>query len=228
MLLLPRLDADALLHEGALQVSAGASSRTRSSSRRTGAAASDDPEFELADTGVFDDDRYFDVFVEYAKAAPNDILIRITVANRGPEAARAARAADALVPQHLVVGPHGRGLLAEAAHRARRARASVVAEHATLGALRAATPTRAGVGRTPTTARSPRTRPTRSGSSASPNRTPYVKDAFHDYVVHGRRDAVNPAGDGHQGGARTTSSTCRRAARRRSACASPAGSRRGA
>src|ERR1700691_5643570 len=44
-------------------------------------------EFELADTGVFDEDRYFDVFVEYAKAAPDDILIRLTVANRGPEAA---------------------------------------------------------------------------------------------------------------------------------------------
>ena len=46
-----------------------------------------DPEFELTDTGVFDENRYFDVFVEYAKAAPDDILIRITVWNRGPEAA---------------------------------------------------------------------------------------------------------------------------------------------
>ena len=46
-----------------------------------------DPEFELIDTGVFDQDRYFDVFVEYAKAEVNDILIRITVTNRGPDAA---------------------------------------------------------------------------------------------------------------------------------------------
>jgi hypothetical protein len=46
-----------------------------------------DPEYELLDTGVFDQDRYFDVFVEYAKAAPQDILIRITAHNRGPEAA---------------------------------------------------------------------------------------------------------------------------------------------
>src|ERR1700687_2392584 len=45
------------------------------------------PEFELLDTGVFDDDRYFDVFVEYAKADIEDILIKITVTNRGPEAA---------------------------------------------------------------------------------------------------------------------------------------------
>ncbi|HEY0076284.1 MAG TPA: hypothetical protein VGB77_19450, partial [Abditibacteriaceae bacterium] len=48
----------------------------------------DEWEWEILDSGVFDEDRYFDVFVEYAKAAPNDILIQITIANRGPEAAR--------------------------------------------------------------------------------------------------------------------------------------------
>jgi len=46
-----------------------------------------DFEYELLDTGVFDQDRYFDVFVEYAKASPEDILIQITIYNRGPEAA---------------------------------------------------------------------------------------------------------------------------------------------
>ena len=46
-----------------------------------------EPEYELLDTGIFDDDRYFDVLVEYAKAAPEDILIRISAVNRGPEAA---------------------------------------------------------------------------------------------------------------------------------------------
>ena len=45
------------------------------------------PEYELLDTGIFDDDRYFDITVEYAKAAPNDVLIRLTVVNRGPEPA---------------------------------------------------------------------------------------------------------------------------------------------
>src|SRR5437588_875646 len=48
----------------------------------------DEPEFELLDTGIFDEDRYFDVVVEYAKSTPDDILVRITVSNRGPEAAR--------------------------------------------------------------------------------------------------------------------------------------------
>src|SRR5499433_838411 len=45
-------------------------------------------EYELLDTGIFDDNRYFDVFVEYAKASPEDLCIRISVVNRGPEAAR--------------------------------------------------------------------------------------------------------------------------------------------
>ena len=44
-------------------------------------------EYELIDTGIFDDDRYFDVFVEYAKAAPEDVLIKVSIYNRGPEAA---------------------------------------------------------------------------------------------------------------------------------------------
>src|SRR5262249_22261895 len=47
----------------------------------------DQPEYDLLDTRVFDSDRYFDVFVEYAKAAPEDVLIKITVCNRGPETA---------------------------------------------------------------------------------------------------------------------------------------------
>src|SRR5205823_703311 len=47
----------------------------------------DELEFELLETGIFDDDRYFDVFAEYAKAGPQDLLMRVTVHNRGPEAA---------------------------------------------------------------------------------------------------------------------------------------------
>ena len=54
---------------------------------RTGNEESWTPEFELIETGVFDDDRYFDVVVEYAKAGVEDILVRVTVTNHGPEAA---------------------------------------------------------------------------------------------------------------------------------------------
>jgi hypothetical protein len=46
-----------------------------------------EPEYELIDTGVFDDDRYFDVFIDYAKASPEDLLVRITAYNRGPSPA---------------------------------------------------------------------------------------------------------------------------------------------
>src|SRR5690348_12975209 len=47
----------------------------------------EEPEFEIIDTGLFDDDRYFDVDIEYAKAGPNDILMRLTITNRGPDPA---------------------------------------------------------------------------------------------------------------------------------------------
>ena len=84
-----------------------------------------DLEYELLDTGIFDDDRYFDVEVEYAKAGPDDILMLVTAHNRGPGRGDAARAADAVVPQHVVVGRR-RGAAAVAAgptarRRARRA-----------------------------------------------------------------------------------------------------------
>ena len=52
-----------------------------------GARSRTDFEYELLDTGIFDDDRYFDIEVEYAKASPDDIAVRISVTNRGPEAA---------------------------------------------------------------------------------------------------------------------------------------------
>ncbi len=61
------------------------------------------PEFELINTGIFNEDRYFDVFVEYAKGSPDDILIRIEAINRGPGSRGASPAADALVSQHLVL-----------------------------------------------------------------------------------------------------------------------------
>ncbi len=62
------------------------------------------PELELINTGAFNDDRYFDIFVEYAKGSPEDILIRITAANRGACSRGIASAAHALVPQHMVLG----------------------------------------------------------------------------------------------------------------------------
>ena len=57
---------------------------------------------ELLDTGVFDDDQYFDVFVEAAKGEADDILVKITAVNRGPDAADLHLPADAVVPERLV------------------------------------------------------------------------------------------------------------------------------
>ncbi|MGI9046583.1 MAG: hypothetical protein ACR2FI_07300 [Burkholderiales bacterium] len=60
-----------------------------------------DPPFTLLDTGAFNDNRYWDVEVRYAKATPDEIHARIIAHNRGPESATLACAADAMVPQHL-------------------------------------------------------------------------------------------------------------------------------
>ena len=56
------------------------------------------PEYELIDTGVFDGGRYWDVTVDYAKAAPDDICLRVQVRNAGPERRQARAAADPVVP----------------------------------------------------------------------------------------------------------------------------------
>ena len=55
--------------------------------KQNGQRSRKEMEYELLDTGIFNEDRYFDVFIEYAKAGPEDILIKITAFNRGPEAA---------------------------------------------------------------------------------------------------------------------------------------------
>ena len=67
-----------------------------------GQRSREEMEYELLDTGVFNEDRYFDVFVEYAKEGPEDILVKITAVNRGPEAADLHLFAYALVPKRLV------------------------------------------------------------------------------------------------------------------------------
>ena len=151
----------------------------------TNAAVRIEPEYELIDTGVFDDDRYFDVEVEYAKAAPDDVLFRITVANRGPGRAPTAPAADAVVPQHLVVA---------AEHR--EPRCGRVERPTPVGASRSTTRSAVHLHvRGPRRCCSARTRPTPSGCWGSANSTPFVKDGINDHVVGGRRP-VNPDGDG--------------------------------
>ena len=143
-------------------------------------------EYELLDTGVFDSDRYFDVFVEYAKTDPEDVLIQISVHNRGPETATDSSASDALVSQHMVVG-RGRGeahaAKGPATERSWR-RIAQLGDHTAL--LRRA-------------ARNCCSRKMRSNAErlwGRSNPSPYVKDAFHDYVISGKQEAVNPSQTG--------------------------------
>ena len=96
-------------------------------------------EYELLDTGVFDEDRYFDVFVEYAKASPEDILIQITRSQPRARGGRAARPADALVPQPVVLArrlPNGRSCSRSPACRRSVVKASDTEAGRTLPLLR--------------------------------------------------------------------------------------------
>jgi hypothetical protein len=143
------------------------------------------PEYELLDTGVFDDDRYFDVMVEYAKASSDDILIRITITNRGPEAA----------PLHLLPTLWFRNTWSWDPGTPRpRMRESVSrpgwrvieAEHLSLGRRWLSVEGAAELLFTENDTNKRRL-------WGAPNPSAYVKDAFDDYVVGGRLDAVNPA-----------------------------------
>ena len=112
--MVPGLDADALVDAVALPLPAGARSpTTRARRRERAAAAAASPSTSCSTPACFDDDRYWDVAVDYAKAAPDDICMRVTVAQRGPGRRDAARAADAVVPQHLVLGRRRRGAAAD-------------------------------------------------------------------------------------------------------------------
>jgi len=145
------------------------------------------PEFELLDMGIFDDDRYFDVFVEYAKAAPEDILMRVTVHNRGPEAATIH------VLPHLWFRntwswekDHHKPNL-----RAVRGGSAVAVEHEELGTFEFS-PGATGDGKILPELLFCENETNCRRLYDEENVTGFFKDAFHDYLVHGIKDAVNP------------------------------------
>ena len=153
-----------------------------------------DPEYELADTGAFDGERYFDVFAEYAKGAPDDILVRITVANRGPEPATIHLLPTLWFRNTWSWGREGMDGYHTKPHLRRARDGVVLAEHETLGRFRLV----AGNG---PDGRAPTLLFTENETNAehlfgATNASPYTKDAFHSYVVAGKSDAVNPAGVG--------------------------------
>jgi hypothetical protein len=138
-------------------------------------------EYELLDTGIFDQNRYFDVFVEYAKADPEDILIRISVHNRGPEAAELD-----LLPTLWFRNTWSWGQDSIKPTIRQLENGAVLASHAELG------------DRTLDCDGSPELLFTENESNISrlwgqSNPSPYVKDAFHEYVIAAKRDSVNPS-----------------------------------
>ncbi len=141
------------------------------------------PEYELLDTGVFDDNRYFDVFVEYAKADVDDILIQITVANRGPEAANLR-----LLPTVWFrnIWSWGSNDPRPELHQSRNSSSPVIElNHPGFG------------NRWLHCEGSPELLFTENETNAhrlwgSDNATPYVKDGINDYIVQGMHSAVNP------------------------------------
>jgi hypothetical protein len=156
-----------------------------------------DMEYELLDTGVFKDDRYFDVFVEYAKGAAEDILVKITAANRGPDTAEL----------HLLPTLWFRNDWSKWIAESNRApekpdlkqieapagTTAVSAAHSLLGAFILSCE-----GDVPLLFTENETNHARlfPGQEKQKNESPYVKDGINDCVVHGRQDAVNPGQQG--------------------------------
>ncbi|HWC20082.1 MAG TPA: hypothetical protein VG498_23915 [Terriglobales bacterium] len=145
------------------------------------ARSRDEFEYELLDTGIFDEDRYFDVFVEYAKEDPEDLLIRISVHNRGSE--------DADIYVLPTLWFRNTWSWAEGACkptlRQLNGGGRILASHPQLG------------DRTLHFEGNPELLFTENESNAArlwggTNSSPYVKDAFHEYLIAGKREVVNP------------------------------------
>jgi hypothetical protein len=138
-------------------------------------------EFELLDTGIFDENRYFDVFVEYAKADAHDILIRITAANRGPEDAKLT-----LLPTLWFRNTWSWNGIDEGKSLELTAPGRILSRSPLLGEWELHFEAD---GAEPIFTENETNTERLYGSA---NRTPYVKDAFHRYVVNGENEAVNP------------------------------------
>ncbi|HET9167712.1 MAG TPA: glucosidase [Candidatus Angelobacter sp.] len=152
-----------------------------------------DFEYELLDTGIFNDDRYFDVFVEYAKDGPEDILVRITAINRGPDAA------ELHVVPTLWFRNDWSQWIAESNRAAEKptlkqmdagaGTSAVAIEHSVLGKFVLSCE-----GDVPLLFTENETNHERLFGEK--NEDPYVKDGINDCVVQGRQETVNPARKG--------------------------------
>jgi hypothetical protein len=152
-----------------------------------------DAEFELLDTGVFEGDRYFDVVAEYAKADADDILIRITVANRGPETATMHLLPTLWFRNTWSWGREGEGYWPRPSLR-QAGPGRIYADHQSLG--RYVMEVEAATDRPAPPILFTENETNVARLFGAPNPGPYVKDAFHRYVIEGDREAVNPEASG--------------------------------
>src|SRR5246500_4773019 len=141
-------------------------------------------EYELLDTGIFDEDRYFDVFVEYAKADPEDTLIKISVHNRGPE-----EATIHVLPTLWFRNTWSWGEDERKPVLGQIGKEWIHAYHPQLGDCTLMCENAEDLLFTENESNLNRL-------WGQPNHSPYVKDAFHNYVISSVKDAVNPAKTG--------------------------------
>jgi hypothetical protein len=150
-------------------------------------------EFELEDAGAFDDSRYFDIQVEYAKNTPNDILIRITASNRGPDTAVLH-----LLPTLWFRNAWAWGCTHEGCsvkpRLSKTGKTTVTTDHPSLGRFKFDAESVANGDGPLLIFTENETNVARLFDAE--NYSPYVKDAFHSYVTQGRAGAVNPANVG--------------------------------
>jgi hypothetical protein len=139
-----------------------------------------EPEYELLDTGVFDDNRYFDVFIEYAKAGPEDILLQITVHNRGGR-----KASVQVLPQLWFRNTWGWGYDDYRPTLVQTAPGTVQADHRDLGRYYFYCEGEAPLLFCENDSNGPRL-------YGLPGEGLYFKDGVNDYVVEGRTHAINP------------------------------------
>jgi hypothetical protein len=143
-----------------------------------------DPEFELLDTGVFEEDRYFDIFVEYAKATINDVMVRVTVINRGPETAQLHVLPTLWFRNVWSWAPDAPRPSLQRSTGGKSGEVAIDIEHARLGSYRFTCD-----GQPPLlfTENETNTRALWGWGGGQ-----FVKDGFHRRVIHGEEGAVNP------------------------------------
>jgi hypothetical protein len=144
-----------------------------------------DNEYELVDTDILDGNRYWDVFVEYFKATPVDILIQVSVHNRGPEAASVH-----VLPQLWFRNTWSWDKTSEKPFLVAQTDGSVVAQHASLGVYQLYAEPEHGLLFCENETNVQRLYGVRTGG--------YFKDAFHEYLVHSNHGAVSSLGPRHK------------------------------